>query len=216
MDPALHGVRKTRSSLPELLLQLRVLGFSLLVDGDVGIGVLPESEEVFVGSECSDAGCIGIRSLRGSRLQGIGASHSQMHQSSGPAVHDDAAVVENFLELGSGSGALSGCEISLTTNVCWIEAGIPKFDGWRSGFSAPSSTVALTTINRWVSGSLRRRASIRAATIHIVSFQPLPKLEESGFRWQGVWSVACITQKRKEDAMKTKTNVKAGQRIATR
>src|SRR5436305_8341891 len=30
-------------------LQLRVLGFSLLQDGDVGIGVFPESEEVLVG-----------------------------------------------------------------------------------------------------------------------------------------------------------------------
>ncbi len=28
------------------------------------------------------------------------------------------------------------------------------------------------------------------------------------------WSVVCITQDRKEDAMKTKTNVKAGLRIA--
>ena len=31
-----------------LLLQLRILGFRLLVDGDVGVGVFPESEEVLV------------------------------------------------------------------------------------------------------------------------------------------------------------------------
>jgi len=38
------------------LLQLRVLGFGLLEDGDVGVGVLPEGEEVFVGGERPDAG----------------------------------------------------------------------------------------------------------------------------------------------------------------
>ena len=47
------------------LLQLRVLGFGLLEDGDVWIGVFPESEEVFIGGEYPDAGGIGIRSLRG-------------------------------------------------------------------------------------------------------------------------------------------------------
>ena len=32
------------------LSQLRVLGLGLLQDGDVGVGVLPERQEVFVGS----------------------------------------------------------------------------------------------------------------------------------------------------------------------
>jgi hypothetical protein len=38
------------------------LGF--LQDGDVGVGVFPEGEEIIVGGECPDAGNIGIRSLR--------------------------------------------------------------------------------------------------------------------------------------------------------
>jgi len=42
-------------------------------DVGVGVGVFPECEEVFVGGERTDAGGIGIRSLRGSRLQGIGS-----------------------------------------------------------------------------------------------------------------------------------------------
>ncbi len=41
------------------LLQLRVLGFDLFVDRDVGIGVLPEGEEVFVRGERPDAGGVG-------------------------------------------------------------------------------------------------------------------------------------------------------------
>jgi hypothetical protein len=41
--------------------------------------------------------------LRGSRLQGIRPSHSQMRQGSRSSRSDDAAVVENLLKLGSGT-----------------------------------------------------------------------------------------------------------------
>ena len=85
-----------------------VFSLCFFQDGDIGIGVFPEGEEVFVGGERAHAGGIGIRSLRSSRLQGVGASHSQMRQSPRPAVPDDAAVVENLLKLDGGSGALSG------------------------------------------------------------------------------------------------------------
>jgi hypothetical protein len=47
-----------------LPLQLSVLRFGFFQDGDVGVCVFPESEEIFVGGERSDAGRIGIRSLR--------------------------------------------------------------------------------------------------------------------------------------------------------
>jgi hypothetical protein len=40
------------------LLELRVLGLGLLQDGDVGVGVFPECEEIFVGGERPDAGGI--------------------------------------------------------------------------------------------------------------------------------------------------------------
>jgi hypothetical protein len=50
---------RPHSCLDELL-QPRVLGFGLLQDGDVGVGVFPESEKIFVGGECTDAGGIGI------------------------------------------------------------------------------------------------------------------------------------------------------------
>jgi hypothetical protein len=43
-------------------LQLRVLSFGFLQDGNVGVGVFPEGEEIFVSGERPDAGGVGIRS----------------------------------------------------------------------------------------------------------------------------------------------------------
>jgi hypothetical protein len=80
----------------------------LLQDGDVGVGVFPEREEIFVGGEGSNAGRIGIRALRSSRLQSVCTGHAQMRQRSRPAVPDDPAVVENLLKLGGGRSAVSG------------------------------------------------------------------------------------------------------------
>jgi len=47
--------------LTKTSLKLRVLGLGLLQDGDVGVGVFPEREEVFLGGERTDTGRIGIR-----------------------------------------------------------------------------------------------------------------------------------------------------------
>ena len=62
-----------------------------------------------------------------------------MRQRSRPAVPDDAAVVENFLKLGGGGAALSGCQVCLSTNIDRIEAGAidderncPELDGRQS------------------------------------------------------------------------------------
>ena len=53
------------------LLQLRVLRFGFLQDGDIGVGVFPQREEILVSGERPDAGGIGICSLRASRLQSV-------------------------------------------------------------------------------------------------------------------------------------------------
>ena len=63
-----------------------------------------------------------------------------MRQRSRPAVPDDAAVIENFLEFGGGRIALSRGQIGLAANVGRIEAGniadernLPELNGWRCG-----------------------------------------------------------------------------------
>src|SRR5580700_2207210 len=111
------------SSVPLFQLQLCVLGFGFFQDGNAGVGIFPEGEEIPVGGECPRAGEVGIRSLRGFRLQGVGTSHSKMGQGSRPVVPDDAAVVDDLLKLGGGSVALSGRQGCLSMYVHRIEAG---------------------------------------------------------------------------------------------
>src|ERR1035441_4449428 len=101
------GKQQGTSAVFFSLLQRRVLGFGFLQDGDVGVGIFPEGEKIFVTSEGASAGEVRIRSLRGSRLQGVRTSHAQMRQGSRPAVPHDSAVAEDFLELGGGSTALT-------------------------------------------------------------------------------------------------------------
>ncbi len=105
------------------LLQPCVLGLGFFQDGDVGVGVFPEGEEVFVSGESTDLGGIGICTLGRSCLQSIRPRQAQTRQRSCPAVPDDAAVVDDFLELGSGFLTLSCRKICLTADVCVIEAG---------------------------------------------------------------------------------------------
>jgi hypothetical protein len=66
----------TTPALSEM--QLRVLGFGLLQNGDVGVGVFPESEKVFVGGKCTNTGGVGIGSLRSFRLQRICTRHAKV------------------------------------------------------------------------------------------------------------------------------------------
>jgi len=70
------GSTSFRAASP--LLQLRVFRLGFLQDGNVGVGVFPQPEEVFVGGERPSAGSIGIGALHGSRLQDIGARDTEM------------------------------------------------------------------------------------------------------------------------------------------
>src|SRR5438876_1281564 len=73
-------------------LQLRVLRLGFLQNGDVGVGVFPEGEEVLVRALCfCTVGC-----------HRVGTSELKTRQRSRPAVPDDPAVVENLLKLGGG------------------------------------------------------------------------------------------------------------------
>src|ERR1035437_2293236 len=120
------GTRRIATAITKsgrVSLQLGVLRLGLLQNGDVGVGVFPEGEKILVCCQSTNAGSVGISTLRGSRLQGVGTRHSQTRQRSRPAVPDDAAVVDDLLKLGGGSTALSGCQICHSAHIRRIEAG---------------------------------------------------------------------------------------------
>src|SRR5216683_826783 len=98
------------------LMQLRVLRLGFLQDGDVGVGVFPEGEEVLVCALRFD----------GVVREGVGTGQSQMRQCADEIVLHHAGVVENLLELGGGSAALVRRQISLATQINGVERDIPK------------------------------------------------------------------------------------------
>ena len=58
-----RSLRRIRNDFLNSLLQLCILGFGLLQDGDVGVGVFPECEEVLVGGKGTGASSISICTL---------------------------------------------------------------------------------------------------------------------------------------------------------
>jgi hypothetical protein len=84
-----------------------MLRLGLLQDGDVGVGVLPEREEVL----------IFVAGLGGIALQDVGSRESDMGERANGFVADDAGVVEDFWELGGCGGTVLGGEIGLDAQV---------------------------------------------------------------------------------------------------
>src|SRR6266849_5149784 len=103
----LSPIPAKKRSKSDRLLQLRVLRFGLLEDGDVGISVLPQGEKIVISDEGPAAGSIGGDTLVCPRLQGVRAPQSEMCQRAGRTVPDDSAVLEYFLELTGGSASLA-------------------------------------------------------------------------------------------------------------
>jgi hypothetical protein len=89
------------------LLQLRVFGFGLLEDEDVGVGVFPEREEILISR-------LGLRAVA---LHGIGSADLKMGECSDGFVDYNSAMVENFLELGDDFAALVRGKIGFSAHV---------------------------------------------------------------------------------------------------
>src|SRR5208282_364062 len=123
---------------PRKSLQPRILGLGFFQDGDVGVGIFPEREKIFVGGERAHAGGVGLCTLRSFELHGVRTRQSQMCQRSGPAVPDNAVVVDDFLKLSSCSFALPCRQVRPTPHIHGIKAGnimdelnLPQFE-WQS------------------------------------------------------------------------------------
>src|SRR2546426_11845558 len=79
------------------LFQLLILGLSFLQDGDVGVGVFPEIEEVLVGG----AAFCGVTG------EGVGTGEAKMGECAQREVQHNAAVVQKLLELCGCAGAVT-------------------------------------------------------------------------------------------------------------
>ena len=69
-------------------MQLRVFGFGLLQDGDVGVGVFPEGEEVLV---CS----VGFGGIA---LESVGAGETEARECTKYKVDNDARLARSIME----------------------------------------------------------------------------------------------------------------------
>src|ERR1700730_3841103 len=94
-------------SVRRWLLQLRVIRLGFLQDGNVGISVFPNREEVLVGGA-------GFGDVAGN---GVGASETEMGQSAQREIFNNATVVEELLELWGCGGAVVRHYLGLTQDV---------------------------------------------------------------------------------------------------
>ena|SRR5437667_12638587 len=78
------------------LLQLRVLRLGFLQDGDVGVGIFPEREEVLIGSAA----------LGSFARERIGTGEAEMGERAQRKVDDNATVVEDLLKLGNSGSSV--------------------------------------------------------------------------------------------------------------
>src|SRR5215471_181923 len=91
------------------LLQLRVLCFRLPQDRNIRVRVLPKRKEILIGR-------LGLRDIA---LQHISATEPKMSNCTDRLVQDEAAMIENLLELGGSLAALVRSQVGFTTHKDW-------------------------------------------------------------------------------------------------
>src|ERR1700747_2481229 len=90
-------LRPTPFSLPNLFSELGILGLGLLVDGNVGIGVLPQIQESLV--RFPSGGFIAYHLLRAAKLE--------PGQRSRDVFNGEAWMIDQLLELSCGRPAIT-------------------------------------------------------------------------------------------------------------
>ena len=107
--------------------QPRILRPGLLEDGDVGVGVFPEREEIFVGGEGTDAVGIGIGSLRGSRLQGVCHTAVEQILSAQLGVHVNQDAVGSLSLAGVAGHGITVVEMRMLARIEFDRAATVHF-----------------------------------------------------------------------------------------
>ena len=108
------GLLETFYELPQssnTLLQLCVLHLRFFQDGNLGIGVLPKSEEILI--LLASLGCVTLHS--------VSAGHAEIRQHAERVANHDSAMIHNFLKFPGGFGTLVGGQVCLATHIVRIE-----------------------------------------------------------------------------------------------
>src|SRR5215472_14137754 len=116
------GIGWRENSVSEPQLQLRVLGFRLLQNWDVGVRVFPEGEEVPVIGARLAASCVCIGALCRFGLKRVSACEPQMSQRCNRFIAHNSAMINDLLELRSGSTGLLGGQVRLCAHIDRIQA----------------------------------------------------------------------------------------------
>src|ERR1017187_287390 len=103
--------RRRLSLLMPRSLQLRVLRLGFLQDGDIGVGVFPEREEVRI---------VTLR-FGGVALHGISASESEAGQRTPRKVHRPSSVGDELLKFRCRSVAVVEHEIAFSPQINWAQ-----------------------------------------------------------------------------------------------
>src|SRR5271168_733026 len=103
-----------------------------------------------------------------------------MRQRPRPAVPDDAAVVEDFLELGGGFLTLSGGHVCLSADVSGIEAGkvcdkenLPVLDGRYGRLQARNRGSRIPSVQRQLRASRGQPESLHLRVERVALIQVL-------------------------------------------
>ena len=92
-------------------MKLRILRFGSDEDGNVGVGVFPEREEILIGR----------LGFGGVALHGVGAGEAEMCQCADGLANYNSAMVEDFLELAGGFAALMRRQIGFAAHIDGIQ-----------------------------------------------------------------------------------------------
>src|SRR5438445_4655826 len=111
----------------EWLLQFRVVRLGLLQDWDVGVGIFPECQEILIRAFCF--GHIAVNR--------VGSSKLKMRERTQRKIQNDTAMIEEFLEFGSGRGAVVGHELGLAAQVHRVQSSLLR-RWWRTQFVGSS------------------------------------------------------------------------------
>src|SRR5690349_12830526 len=100
------------AEFPPNLLQSGVLRLGLLQDGNVGVGVFPEGEEVL----------IGVAAFGGRASKGIGSAQADMGKRISRCHRSQCSVAENPPKLGRGLLPSLSLKVNEASNVNWKKA----------------------------------------------------------------------------------------------